>query len=79
MSRPCPSSSSITRSRESEDRRVVHVRYAEGGREAARTSFMPLAAATDRAGQRFSAEVAIVLRFLAVVNEELGDLLAPGR
>ncbi|MFI8345264.1 MarR family winged helix-turn-helix transcriptional regulator [Streptomyces sp. NPDC085639] len=70
----------ITRSRDSEDRRVVHVRYAEGGRAAARSSFMPLAEATDSARQRFSAEeLAIALRFLATVNEELGDLRAPRR
>ncbi|MFD3698892.1 MarR family winged helix-turn-helix transcriptional regulator [Streptomyces sp. NPDC058646] len=70
----------ITRSRESEDRRVVHIRYAEGGRAAARSSFKPLAAATDSARQRFSAqELAVALRFLAALNEELGDLRAPGR
>ncbi|MFD3542624.1 MarR family winged helix-turn-helix transcriptional regulator [Streptomyces sp. NPDC058662] len=70
----------ITRARESEDRRVVHIRYAEGGRAAARSSFMPLAAATDRARQRFTTdELAVALRFLDAVNEELGDLRAPGR
>ncbi|MET9607432.1 MarR family transcriptional regulator [Streptomyces sp. NPDC006512] len=70
----------IARSRESEDRRVVHIRYAEGGRAAARSSFRPLAAATDSARQRFSEqELAVALRFLAAVNEELGDLRTPGR
>ncbi|MFD6972297.1 MarR family winged helix-turn-helix transcriptional regulator [Streptomyces sp. NPDC059949] len=70
----------ITRSRESEDRRVVNIRYAEAGRAAARSSFRPLAAATDSALQRFSPqELAVALRFLAAVNEELGDLRAPGR
>ncbi|MFE4257979.1 MarR family winged helix-turn-helix transcriptional regulator [Streptomyces sp. NPDC056883] len=70
----------ITRSRESEDRRVIHIRYAERGRAAARSSFKPLADATDHARQRFSEEeLAVALRFLAAMNEELGDLRAPGR
>lgn len=70
----------ITCSRESEDRRVVHVRYAQGARAAARSSFMPVVAAADRARQRFSdEELAIALRFLGAVNEELGDLRAPRR
>ncbi|MFJ1868795.1 MarR family winged helix-turn-helix transcriptional regulator [Streptomyces sp. NPDC088097] len=70
----------ISRSRESEDRRVIHIRYADAGRAAARSSFMPLAEATNSARQRFSGEeLAVALRFLAAVNEELGDLRAPGR
>ncbi|MGW5397627.1 MarR family winged helix-turn-helix transcriptional regulator [Streptomyces sp. NPDC003952] len=70
----------VTRSRESEDRRVIHIRYADQGRAAARSSFKPLAEATDSARQRFSEEeLAVALRFLAAMNEELGDLRAPGR
>lgn len=70
----------IVRSRESEDRRVVHIRYAEAGRAAARSSFAPLAVATDNARQRFTAqELGAALRFLAAINEELGDLQVPGR
>ncbi|MGR8012131.1 MarR family winged helix-turn-helix transcriptional regulator [Streptomyces hypolithicus] len=70
----------VRRSRESEDRRVVHVHYVEGARAAARSYFMPLASATDRARQRFSEEeLSVALSFLTALNEELGELRVPRR
>ncbi|MEU4271878.1 MarR family transcriptional regulator [Streptomyces sp. NPDC026092] len=69
----------IRRSRESADRRVVHVHYEEGARAAARQYFLPLAQAADRARERFDAEeLATALRFLTALNDELGALRAPG-
>lgn len=65
----------IRRSRDSEDRRVVHLHYAPGARSAARTFFQPLAAATESVRVRFSEdELAVVVRFLASMNEELSEL-----
>ncbi|MEU5950766.1 MarR family transcriptional regulator [Streptomyces sp. NPDC047525] len=65
----------IRRSRDSEDRRVVHLHYAPGAKSAARTFFQPLAAATENARVRFSEdELAVVVRFLAAMNEELSEL-----
>ncbi|MEU8679172.1 MarR family winged helix-turn-helix transcriptional regulator [Streptomyces sp. NPDC048560] len=65
----------IRRARESADRRVVHLHYLPEARSAARSSFMPLAAATARAQERFSGdELTTVLRFLATLNEELDQL-----
>jgi DNA-binding MarR family transcriptional regulator len=65
----------IRRVRDSADRRVVHVHYESGARSAARTYFRPLAAATDRVRSRFDpAELAVVLRFLAALNEELSEV-----
>lgn len=70
----------IRRSRESADRRVVHVRYEEGARAAARRYFMPLAEAAERTRERFDAdELAVALRFLNTLNEELGALRVPRR
>ncbi|MFF6883210.1 MarR family winged helix-turn-helix transcriptional regulator [Streptomyces sp. NPDC012421] len=70
----------IRRTRESADRRVVHVEYADGARAAARDHFRPLAEATERARERFDeAELATVLRFLDALNEELADLSVPPR
>ncbi|WUT33127.1 MarR family winged helix-turn-helix transcriptional regulator [Streptomyces sp. NBC_00691] len=70
----------IRRSRESADRRVVHVHYAEGAKAAARSYFMPLAQAAERARLRFDAEeLAAAVRFLDALNEELGDLHVPRR
>ncbi|RSS58951.1 MarR family winged helix-turn-helix transcriptional regulator [Streptomyces sp. WAC01280] len=70
----------IRRARESADRRVVHVHYVAGARAAARSYFMPLAQAADRARLRFDdEELAVALRFLDALNEELGDLHVPRR
>ncbi|MFB6838637.1 MarR family winged helix-turn-helix transcriptional regulator [Streptomyces sp. NPDC056361] len=70
----------IRRSRESADRRVVHVRYEEGAKAAARRYFMPLAEAAERTRERFDAdELAVALRFLNTLNEELGALRVPRR
>ncbi|MDW8807354.1 MarR family winged helix-turn-helix transcriptional regulator [Streptomyces scabiei] len=63
----------VRRVRESADRRVVHLYYASDARAAARTYFRPLAEATDAARARFTGdELAVVLSFLAAMNEELG-------
>ncbi|MEV8415460.1 MarR family winged helix-turn-helix transcriptional regulator [Streptomyces niveus] len=70
----------IRRSRESADRRVVHLHYLAGARSAARSHFRPLAEATERARAGFSEpELAVVLRFLASVNEELTEVRSPRR
>ncbi|MEU8759693.1 MarR family transcriptional regulator [Streptomyces sp. NPDC048659] len=70
----------VRRSRESADRRVVHVRYEEGARAVARQYFRPLAEATSRARERFDdAELATALAFLTTLNEELTALRAPER
>ncbi|MFF2642009.1 MarR family winged helix-turn-helix transcriptional regulator [Streptomyces niveus] len=68
----------IRRSRESADRRVVHLHYLAGARSAARSHFRPLAEATERARAGFSEpELAVVLRFLASVNDELTEVRSP--
>lgn len=68
----------IRRVRESADRRVVHLHYAPDARAAARSYFRPLAEATEAARSRFSeAELAVVLRFLTAMNDELGTV-GPG-
>ncbi|SEQ82297.1 MarR family transcriptional regulator [Streptomyces radiopugnans] len=65
----------IRRTRDSADRRIVHLHYAPRGREVAREYFRPLARATDSVRQRFSdAELRAVVRFLAAMNEELAAL-----
>ncbi|MDL5199489.1 helix-turn-helix domain-containing protein [Streptomyces sp. ALI-76-A] len=65
----------IRRVRESADRRVVHLYYAADARSAARSHFRPLARATDSARSRFTeAELAVALRFLAAMNDELSRL-----
>ncbi|MGW6419958.1 MarR family winged helix-turn-helix transcriptional regulator [Streptomyces sp. NPDC055055] len=70
----------IRRSRDSADRRVVHVRYEEGAKAAARRYFLPLAEAAERAREQFDAEELVVaLRFLNTLNEELGALRVPRR
>lgn len=62
----------IRRVRESSDRRVVHLYYASDARRAARAHFRPLAAAAQRAQERFTdAELDVVARFLTAMNEEL--------
>ncbi|AWK13158.1 MarR family winged helix-turn-helix transcriptional regulator [Streptomyces spongiicola] len=65
----------IRRSRDSKDRRVVHLHYAPRGRSAARAHFLPLAEAAARAQEGFGDdELAVVLRFLTAMNEELDRL-----
>ncbi|MFB7781118.1 MarR family winged helix-turn-helix transcriptional regulator [Streptomyces vinaceus] len=62
----------IRRVRAASDRRVVHVHYAQAGREAAREYFRPLARSTDAARARFSpAELHVVVRFLSEMNDQL--------
>ncbi|GAB7110841.1 MarR family winged helix-turn-helix transcriptional regulator [Streptomyces phaeofaciens JCM 4814] len=62
----------VRRVRESADRRVVHLYYAADARSAARTHFRPLAEAAEAARARFTDdELAVVVRFLAAMNEEL--------
>lgn len=69
----------IRRSRDSKDRRVVHLHYAARGRSAARAHFLPLAEATARAQEGFSGdELGVVLRFLSAMNEELDRLSGRG-
>ncbi|MEU6823442.1 MarR family transcriptional regulator [Streptomyces atriruber] len=68
----------IRRSRESQDRRVVHLHYEDSARAAARAFFQPLAVATENARTRFSAEeLTVVMGFLTALNEELSDLPQP--
>lgn len=62
----------VRRVREDADRRVVRLHYLDAARPAARAHFAPLAAATARAQRGFdAAELAVVLRFLRALNEEL--------
>ncbi|MFI8091078.1 MarR family winged helix-turn-helix transcriptional regulator [Streptomyces sp. NPDC086080] len=70
----------VTRVRESSDRRVVHLYYAADAKTAARTYFRPLAQAAGSALARFEgAELAVALRFLTALNEELALRDASGR
>lgn len=63
----------VRRVRESADRRVVHLHYVPDARAAARTYFRPLAEAAASARSRFDEdELAVVVRFLAAMNQELG-------
>lgn len=62
----------VRRVRESADRRVVHLHYVPDARASARTYFRPLAQAAGAARDRFDAqELAVVVRFVAAMNEEL--------
>ncbi|MFF3014939.1 MarR family winged helix-turn-helix transcriptional regulator [Streptomyces sp. NPDC057939] len=62
----------VRRVRAADDRRVVHVHYAQAGREAAREYFRPLATSTDAVRARFDAEeLHVVVRFLAELNRNL--------
>ncbi|MFF9215289.1 MarR family winged helix-turn-helix transcriptional regulator [Streptomyces viridosporus] len=70
----------VTRVRESADRRVVHLYYAADAKAAARAYFRPLAQAAGAALSRFDdSELAVALRFLTALNEELALRGAPGR
>ncbi|MEW2263100.1 MarR family winged helix-turn-helix transcriptional regulator [Streptomyces sp. NPDC047853] len=63
----------VRRVREAADRRVVHLHYVPEARAAARSYFRPLAGAAAAACTRFDeGELAVVLRFMAAMNEELG-------
>ncbi|MFD6419446.1 MarR family winged helix-turn-helix transcriptional regulator [Streptomyces sp. NPDC060194] len=65
----------IRRARDSADRRVVHLYYLPEARSVARAHFLPLAEATARAQEGFTAaELATTLRFLTGLNEELNRL-----
>ncbi|KES04272.1 MarR family transcriptional regulator [Streptomyces toyocaensis] len=65
----------IRRVRAVDDRRVVHLQYAEAARSLARDYFRPLARSTDAARGRFTPEELLVIaRFLTEMNREL-DLL----
>ncbi|MFF3348825.1 MarR family winged helix-turn-helix transcriptional regulator [Streptomyces sp. NPDC002779] len=62
----------VRRVRAVDDRRVVHLHYAAGGKSLARDYFRPLARSTDTARGRFTPdELAVVVRFLAELNREL--------
>ncbi|WP_430785982.1 MarR family winged helix-turn-helix transcriptional regulator [Actinoplanes sp. G11-F43] len=64
----------LRRSRESTDRRVVHLRYAEAGMALAQTFFTPLAPRTDAVMNGFSVgELETVERFL---NGMIGSLVS---
>ncbi|MDL2076244.1 MarR family winged helix-turn-helix transcriptional regulator [Streptomyces sp. GXMU-J15] len=62
----------LRRERALDDRRVVHLHYAEAGRSLARDYFGPLARSTDTARGRFTPdELGVVVRFLSEMNREL--------
>ncbi|MFJ5520388.1 MarR family winged helix-turn-helix transcriptional regulator [Streptomyces griseoluteus] len=62
----------ITRSRDSADRRVVHLHYNPAARALARQYFTPLARGTEAARRRFTAEqLETVAEFLGALNHEL--------
>ncbi|MFB6596947.1 MarR family winged helix-turn-helix transcriptional regulator [Streptomyces diastaticus] len=70
----------IRRTRDTRDRRVVHLHYAEGGKALARAHFQPLASAAAAARARLTQEEAeAALRFLAAMNEEFARLRGPER
>ncbi|MFD9380156.1 MarR family winged helix-turn-helix transcriptional regulator [Streptomyces sp. NPDC059999] len=62
----------VQRVRSADDRRVVHVHYAQAGRRVARDYFRPLATSTDTVRGRFTPdELDVVVRFLAEMNQQL--------
>jgi DNA-binding MarR family transcriptional regulator len=62
----------IHRVRAADDRRVVHLYFAEAARGLAREYFRPLARSTDTARGRFTPdELTVIVRFLAEMNREL--------
>ncbi|AEV83447.1 MarR family transcriptional regulator [Actinoplanes sp. SE50] len=62
----------LRRSRESSDRRVVHLRYAEAGMALAAAFFQPLAPRTDAVMARFDTEeLQVVERFVRGMVEAL--------
>ncbi|MEU0649164.1 MULTISPECIES: MarR family winged helix-turn-helix transcriptional regulator [Streptomyces phaeochromogenes group] len=65
----------IRRVRAPDDRRVVHLHYAEEARKVASNYFQPLARSTDAARHRFRIEdLQIVVSFLTEMNRELALL-----
>ncbi|MGW7358021.1 MarR family winged helix-turn-helix transcriptional regulator [Streptomyces sp. NPDC054802] len=65
----------LRRVRAADDRRVVHLYYAEAAKGVARDYFRPLARGTDAARGRFTEEeLRVVARFLAEMNGELARL-----
>lgn len=70
----------IRRSRDTADRRVVHIEYVDEARRAARAFFRPLAVAGGRAGSRFDdRELDVVRRFLDALNDEMRQLTDPSQ
>ncbi|MEU7376923.1 MarR family winged helix-turn-helix transcriptional regulator [Streptomyces albidoflavus] len=70
----------IRRTRDTRDRRVVHLHYTEGGRALARAHFQPLATAAATARARLTQEEAdAALRFLAAMNGEFAQIRGPER
>ncbi|MFI6341297.1 MarR family winged helix-turn-helix transcriptional regulator [Streptomyces sp. NPDC050535] len=64
----------ISRTRESADRRVVHLSYNKGARALARQYFSPLARSTEAARQKFTPEqLETIAAFLRALNNELTD------
>ncbi|MGW8783072.1 MarR family winged helix-turn-helix transcriptional regulator [Streptomyces sp. NPDC055796] len=62
----------IRRVRAADDRRVVHLHYAQAARQVARDYFRPLAHGTDAARSNFTSdELHVVVRFLAEMNRQL--------
>ncbi|MFI8106105.1 MarR family winged helix-turn-helix transcriptional regulator [Streptomyces sp. NPDC086023] len=62
----------IHRVRSAHDRRIVHLHYAEAGREVARDYFRPLATLTDATRAGFTSdELHVVVRFLTEMNRQL--------
>ncbi|MFJ4836008.1 MarR family winged helix-turn-helix transcriptional regulator [Streptomyces sp. NPDC088747] len=62
----------ISRTRESADRRVVHLSYNSGARALAREYFSPLARSTEAARQKFTPEqLETIADFLRTLNGEL--------
>ncbi len=62
----------IRRSRDTVDRRVVHLHYVHDAQRTARAFFRPLAtAASEARGQFTDDQLAVVVRFLAALNDEL--------
>ncbi|MGW5770613.1 MarR family winged helix-turn-helix transcriptional regulator [Streptomyces longwoodensis] len=70
----------ISRTRDSADRRVVHLVYNPGARALARQYFSPLARSTEATMRRFTpAQLTTVADFLHTLNQELTAEAAPGR
>ncbi|MFC9463151.1 MarR family winged helix-turn-helix transcriptional regulator [Streptomyces coelicoflavus] len=62
----------IRRVRAADDRRVVHLHFAEAARALTSDYFRPLARSTDTARGRFtSRELTVIARFLGEMNREL--------
>lgn len=62
----------LRRSRESSDRRVVHLRYGEAGQELAMRFFRPLAERTDEVMAGYTdADLATIHRFLTAMSEAM--------